>query len=63
MRDLPGNAVVWPADQTKKIMSSAANGKNFGSAASHTETISKNSYIKSNNNSKTSKKAEKTIKH
>ncbi len=33
MRNLSKNAVVWPADQTKKIMSSAAKGKNFGSMA------------------------------
>lgn len=34
MRNLSGDAVVWPADQTKKIMRTAANGQNvFGSAA------------------------------
>ena len=33
MRNLSGDAVVWPADQTKKIMRTAANGQNvFGSA-------------------------------
>lgn len=34
MRNLSSDAVVWPADQTKKIMRTAANGQNvFGSAA------------------------------
>lgn len=34
MRNLSSDAVVWPADQTKKIMRTAANGHNvFGSAA------------------------------
>lgn len=33
MRNLSSDAVVWPADQTKKIMRTAANGQNvFGSA-------------------------------
>lgn len=34
MRNLSSDAVVWPADQTKKIMRTVANGQNvFGSAA------------------------------
>lgn len=37
MRNLSGDAVVWPADQTKKIMRTAANGQNvFGSARKKT---------------------------
>lgn len=37
MRNLSSDAVVWPADQTKKIMRTAANGQNiFGSAANKT---------------------------
>ena len=31
MQNLPSNAVVWPHDQTKKIMNSSARGQNFGS--------------------------------
>ena len=54
MRNLSGDAVVWPADQTKKIMRTAANGHNvFGSAAKTGNTTGRPSF--SSNSGSTSR--------
>lgn len=54
MRNLSGDAVVWPADQTKKIMRTAANGRNvFGSAAKTGNTTGRPSF--SSNSGSTSR--------
>ena len=54
MRNLSSDAVVWPADQTKKIMRTAANGRNvFGSAAKTGNTTGRPSF--SSNSGSTSR--------
>ena len=54
MRNLSSDAVVWPADQTKKIMRTAANGHNvFGSAAKTGNTTGRPSF--SSNSGSTSR--------
>lgn len=54
MRNLSSDAVVWPADQTKKIMRTAANGHNvFGSASKTGNTTGRPSF--SSNSGSTSR--------